>query len=77
MRQFTVDNLTVLIADSTQEMADQAAQDVVAAYAPIRALPVANMMFAGAESQKLFQQALSRRPEIDWGRVHALCSWSA
>ena len=71
MRQFTVDNLTVLIADSTQEMADQATQDVVEAYAAYGSLPVANMMFAGAESQKLFQQALSRRPEIDWGRVHA------
>ena len=71
MRQFTVDNLTVLAFDTTQEMAERATHDVVEACAAYRDLPTVNMMLAGAESQKAFQQTLARRPEIDWDKVHA------
>ena len=71
MRQYMVDHLSVLAFDTTQEMAERATQDVAEAYTAYRDLPTVNIMFAGAESQKDFQQRLARRPEIDWVAVHA------
>jgi glucosamine-6-phosphate deaminase len=52
-------------------MAEHAAECVVAAYEGYAQREWVNMMFAGAESQRDFQRTLARRPEIDWGRVHA------
>ena len=72
IRESHFGELSVLTAETTEEMAACAADDFAAhAERLLRGLPEINVVFAGAESQGAFHAALRTRRTIAWSRINA------
>jgi len=72
MRQLQLQSTLVSVGVNVQEMAQQAATDFAAAVRNVLTEnDEVNVIFAGAESQQAFHQALVQRKDIDWHRINA------
>ena len=67
------DELTIIVADNTEDMAVKAASDVARCILGLlQEKETINMIFAAAPSQSAFFNALVGHQEIPWNRINAL-----
>ncbi|OJW72364.1 MULTISPECIES: glucosamine-6-phosphate deaminase [unclassified Spirosoma] len=72
MDQFTVDQLSVAVYPTRQQMGQAAANDASACIRQLLAeQDEVNIIFAAAASQNEFLTALVAAPQIDWNRINA------
>jgi glucosamine-6-phosphate deaminase len=72
VESFLYGRLQVRVHETTEEMAEDAAQEVAGCIRALLATKAeVNIVFSGALSQQAFHRALARQPDIEWGRVNA------